>query len=293
MTRLMSKLLILTILSSSLVFAKTDVKKVQESQEDKTKKELVNYVKRAVSVNKDFKLKDVRIKQSKNVDNMDGWKLYFLDIDLEIISRNGKVTTVHDKIFSNGKYLTRDFVELSNKKSLKDRIVPDMDNSYYKKDHLVYGDFNAKDKIVVFSDPICPFCQNYMPEIFKAVKANPKKIALFYYHFPLEMIHPEAPTIIKAAMAAEKNGMKDALVKVYNKKFNIESKDEQKILDIFNEKMGTKLTLKDINTQEILKHYSQDLELAGKMMIGGTPTVYVNGKKDFSRTKYKQILGIK
>ncbi len=293
MTRSMSKLLILTILSSSLVFAKTDVEKVQESQEDKTKKALVDYVKRAVSVNKDFKLKDVRVKQSKSIDDMKGWSVYFLDIDLEILAENGKVTTVHDKLFSNGKYLSRDFIDLLDKKSLKEKMVLDMDDSFYRKDRLVYGDFDAKDKIVIFSDPICPFCQNYMPEILKAVKENPKKIALFYYHFPLTMMHPEAPTIIKAAMAAQKKGVKDILIKLYEKKFSTKTKDEQKTLDIFNEKMGTKLTLEDINTQEILKHYSQDLEFAGKMMVGGTPTVYVNGKKDFSRTKYKQILGIK
>jgi protein-disulfide isomerase len=168
-----------------------------------------------------------------------------------------------------------------------------MDDSFFRKDHLIYGDINAKDKIVIFSDPICPFCQSYMPGILKAVKENPKKIALFYYHFPLTMLHPEAPTVIKAAMALEKKGVKDVLLKVYKQKIEINTKDEQKALDEFNKKLGTKLTLKEINTQEILKHYSEDLELAGKMMINGTPTVYVNGKKDFSRNKYKTILGIK
>ncbi len=291
--RLMSKLLILTILSSSLIFAKTELKNEKVEEVGKIEKSLTDYVKKAISVNKDFTLKDIRVRQSKDIEKLSGWKIYFLDIDLEIKSQDNKLLTVHDKIFTNGVFISRDFIDIATKKSLKDRIVPDMDDSFYRKDRLIYGNENAKDKIVIFSDPICPFCQNYMPEILKAVKANPKKIALYYYHFPLTMMHPEAPTVIKAAMALEKKGVKDAILKLYEQKFKIESKDEKVILDEFNKKMGSKLTLEEINTQEILKHYSQDLELAGKMMIGGTPTVYLNGKKDFSRTKYKEILGIK
>ncbi|HIP02048.1 MAG TPA: DsbA family protein [Campylobacterales bacterium] len=309
MTRLMSKLLIAILLSSVTACAKTDEKKEETSKvkkeepvktqkeeplkESKIDKNLIDYVKRAISVNKDFTLKEVRIRQKKEVDKLPGWSIYFLDIDLQIVAKNNEIMTVHDKIFTNGKFISRDFVNIVNKASLKDKIVPDMDDSFYRKDHLLLGDFDAKDKIVIFSDPICPFCQSYMPGILKAVKANPKKIALFYYHFPLTMLHPEAPTVIKATMALEKKGVENALLKVYEKKFEIHSKDEKKILEAFNKKMGTKLTIKDINTQEILKHYSEDLELAGKMMINGTPTVYVNGKKDFSRNKYKTILGIK
>ncbi|MCH9814568.1 MAG: thioredoxin domain-containing protein [Epsilonproteobacteria bacterium] len=300
MTRLMSKLLMLTILSSMAACAKEEVKSTPETSDVKAKssvskvdKNLIDYVKRAISVNKDFRLKDVRIRQNKEIDKLPGWSIYFLDIDLEVISQNNKIMTVHDKIFTNGKFISRDFINIVNKASLKDKIVPDMDASFYKKDHLIYGDMNAKDKIVIFSDPICPFCQGYMPDILKAIKANPKKVALFYYHFPLTMLHPEAPTIIKATMALEKKGQKDVLLKVYEQKFNINTKDETKALAEFNKKMGTKLTVSEINTQDILAHYSKDLELAGKMMINGTPTVYVNGKKDFSRNKYKTILGIK
>jgi protein-disulfide isomerase len=297
----MSKLLITILLSSTVACAKSEkkeevkagVKKEQTSTLSKVDRNLVDYVKRAINVNKDFKLQDVRIRQVKKVDKLPDWNIYFLDLDLAIIAQNNKIMTVHDKIFTNGKFISRDFINIVNKASLKDKIVPDMDESFYREDHLIYGDINAKDKIVVFSDPICPFCQSYMPGLMKAVKANPKKIALFYYHFPLTMIHPEAPTIIKCIMALEEKGVEDALLKVYEKKFEINTKDEKKALDEFNKKMGTKLTLEEINSQKILSEYSKDIEYGGDMMINGTPTVYVNGKKDFGRKKYKEILGIK
>ena len=283
MKQLMLKSLMLILLSSGAVYAK--------SSDDSVKKDVVDFVKRAINVNPKFKLKDVRVAKSKPIDQIKGWKVYFLDIDLEIKDKKHTKTTVHDKVFSNGEYLVRDFIALANKSSLKDKIVPDItDKSFYKKDRLLYGNANAPHKIVAFSDPLCPFCQDYMPKLIKAVKAHPDKIALYYYHFPLQMLHKASPTVIKAILVAEKRGMKDVVEKVYAKKFEMDTSDEDKILKEFNKAMGTKITKKDINAQDILVHYSSDIESGGKLMISGTPTIYVDGKKDFSRQKYKKLI---
>ncbi len=292
MTRLMSKLLILTLLSSGIVSAKS-------TKEERVEKNLIEYVNRAINVNKDFKLKDIRIKQSKDLHKLPGWKVYFLDIDLEVQKKHKKkqekkqneIMTVHDKIFSNGTFIVRDFINIINKGSLKDKMAPDLDGKeFYKADHLLYGNPDAKMKIVAFSDPICPFCQSYMPKLLKAAKENPDKIALYYYHFPLTMLHKEAPTIIKAILVAENQGVKDVVEKVYAAKFALDTDDDKKILKAFNKALGTKITEKDINAQKILVHYSEDVEAAGKLMISGTPTIYVDGKKDYSRSKYKEII---
>lgn len=295
----MSKLLIATLLTSSFsgaMLAKESPKdtpknaSIKQEQkltpEQKNQKRILDYVRRAISVNRNYKLKGIRIRQAKDVKDLPGWKVYFLDIDLKILKQKGKEITVHDKIFSNGKYIVRDFINIVNRSSLKDKLVPDMDASYYRKDHLLYGKESAPNKIVVFSDPICPFCQSYMPKLLKAAKEHPDKIALYYYHFPLIMLHKEAPTIIKAAMVAEKKGVKDVMQKIYDKKFNLGTGDEKKILEAFNKAMGTHVTLKDIHDKEIEKRYKEDIAFADKMMISGTPTVYFNGKKDFTRKKY-------
>ncbi len=303
--RLMSKLLIATLLTSSVVTfgcSKETPKKEDKNAahtvkhdtkltpEQKNQKRILEYVKRAISVNRDYKLKGIRIRQAKDVKDLPGWKVYFLDIDLSIIKQKGKEITVHDKIFSNGKYIVRDFINIVNRSSLKDKLVPDMDASYYRKDHLIYGKESAPNKIVVFSDPICPFCQSYMPKLLKAAKAHPDKIALYYYHFPLIMLHKEAPTVIKAAMVAEKQGVKDVMQKVYAQKFNLDTADEKKILAAFNKGMGTHITAKDIHAKDIEARYNEDKKFADKMMISGTPTVYFNGKKDFTRKKYLEAI---
>ncbi len=286
MTRLMSKLLILTLLSSSVVSAKS-------VEDEKVEKDIISYVKKAINVNKNFKLKDIRVGQSAAVEKLPNWKVYFLDIDLEVHKKGQKdsVTTVHDKIFSNGTYIVRDFIDMKKKSSLKDHIAPDLDGKiFYKADHLLYGNPDAKMKIVAFSDPICPFCQTYMPKLLKAAKENPDKIALYYYHFPLTMLHKEAPTVIKAILVAEKQGVKNVVEKVYAAKFALDTADDKKILKAFNKAIGTDITEKDINAQDILVHYSEDVEAAGQLMISGTPTIYVDGKKDYSRNKYKAMI---
>ena len=290
MTRLMLKSLMLMLLISSNACAKSTENKTTGANSDK---DILEYVKKAINVNSKFKLKDVRVADKKPLEQLTGWSVYFLDIDLAVQSKDKKkdtITTVHDKIFSNGVFISRDFIDIKKKSSLKDKIAPDIDSSFEKKENLVYGEESAPNKIVVFSDPLCPFCQSYMPKLLKAAKENPKKIALYYYNFPLTMLHKASPTIIKAVLVAEKNGEKDMDTKVYSAMFDFDTTDEKKILEEFNKKLGLKISEKDIMAQDILVKYSGDIEMAGKAMVSGTPTVYVNGKKDFSREKYIEII---
>ena len=86
--------------------------------------------------------------------------------------------------------------------------------------------------MVIFSDPMCPFCIDFVPEVIdEIVSSKTKKIALFYYHFPLS-IHPRAETIVKATIAAEADGVDPAelISKVYNTDFEEVSKDEKAVL---------------------------------------------------------------
>ena len=280
--RLMLKLLITTVLlSSSLVFAKGNVD---------ASKEVIAHIKKAVKINPNFNLKDVRVRESRELAELPGWSVYFLDIDLEIKSQNNKAITVNDKVFTNGTYVVKDFLNIKTGSSLKEGMALPMDSSFYKKDRLLAGNFDAPNKVVIFSDPVCPYCQDYIPKVIKDIQKNPKKVALFYYHFPLEMIHKEAPALSKAMIVAQNQGVKDIVIKVYEKRFNLKTGDEQKILDAFNEAFGTKITIKEINAKDVITKYMQDMDSAGKMSISGTPTVYVNGKKDFSRQQYLQLI---
>lgn len=286
---LMLKLLIIGILgSSAFAFSGSD-------------KDARTYIERffhsVINGGDNFKILSVKVKDYKELKEVEGWRVYFVDIKIKMQKGTKEEVTAHEKVFTNGEFISKDFLAIKTKASLKNKVSVDMkDNSYYKKEHLLYGDGSEKDKIVIFSDPLCPFCQEFMPEILNDVKANPGKIAVYYYHLPLPQIHPASVAISKAMSVASHRGIKDVVLKTYKSKDFFEfhgAADEAKILSSFNKALGVTVVSADISDKKIIDELKEDKKMAGKLMISGTPTIYLNGKKDNSRYKYKKILGLK
>ena len=90
----------------------------------------------------------------------------------------------------------------------------------------------------------------------------------------------------------QKEGRKDLMKKIYKLDFDPTLRDEKEILEELNKKLGTKLSLKDINQEWVLKYLKNDLEAAKKLLVRGTPTVFLDGKKDNSLDKdlYKKYI---
>ena len=65
----------------------------------------------------------------------------------------------------------------------------------------------------------------------------------------------------------------------------------KKILTTFNRVIGTNLTMREINDAKVLKRLHQDMVVVSEMYVTGTPTLFVNGKKDPNRLELKKILG--
>ncbi len=280
---LMSKLLTIWISSVLFVFAGnlTTTKKVEK------------FLTTSIRPNKNIKVLGFHIVKVIDLKDIPGWKAYVLTIDIELLKQNNRVITIKDVIFSNGKYLSRAFVDIDTKKKLKERILrsfsPDAPMSYYDDEHLLYGSKDAKYKILVFSDPQCPFCMDFVPDVMEFVKKHPKDFALYYYHMPLS-IHPGSDTIVKAEIAATKKGYKDISYKAYKKDMEADTKDPKKVLEIFNKKLKTNITLDDINSKDVKKRFSNDLFKANKILVNGTPSVYVNGKYDAGREKIQHLM---
>ncbi len=242
-----------------------------------------------------FKIKSIKVKGSKDVKDIPGWKVYFVDIDLHMLKGKKGDMVVHEKVFTNGKYITKDFLNIDNHSSLKRQIGVDIkDNSIYNKEHLVYGTGDEPHKLVAFSDPLCPFCQQFMPVFLEAVKTHPGKIALYYYHLPLDRLHLAAPTVSRLMIVAKKKGIKDVELKTYRGKdhFVTDETDEEKTIRAFNKVLGTNITKEEIHQPWVDKELAEDKKVSDELMISGTPTIYVDGKKDNGRSKYKQILGL-
>ena len=136
----------------------------------------------------------------------------------------------------------------------------------------------------------CPFCQDVMPDIFKAVKEHPDMFALYYYHLPLKRLHPLSEILTRVMYVAQKEGKIDMATKMYDLKINIRETDEDKILKEIEKQFGYKLTKEQINKQEVKDALKVDEDMAARMMVSGTPTVYLDGKWDKLRDGYEKYI---
>lgn len=270
-----SKILSLSVILSASLFAN-----------DST---VVDFEKKRVAQNPNVKVKDVKVNTKKDLP-LAGWNGYILDVEAIVQEKSLKVK---DILFSNGDYIALDLIDAKTGKSLKDLVTPNLTSNYYDKTKLIAGNHNAKDKIVVFSDPLCPFCMEYIPEVINYVNKNSDSIALYYYAFPLVQIHPASEALSKIIEVAKNKGVKDIELKAYKTDwetyFSPKENDDKKILEAFNKELKTNIKLEEIASKDINEKLSKDMSMGEEVMVTGTPTIFVNGVKDTTRELYKTL----
>ena len=115
------------------------------------------------------------------------------------------------------------------------------------------------------------------PLLDEVLEKNPDKLKIVFKHLPLQM-HKQARPAAIAAIAAHEQGkfwqMHDALFAV-SKKLNKETiqqaaKDIGLDMDKFN---------KDLTSSAVEEKLKKDMVDAGKAGVGGTPTLYINGRQ--------------
>ena len=271
-----SKLLSTTLLLSVSLYANND-------------NSVIEFEKSRVSQNPNVTIKEVSINTKKEIP-LPGWNGYILDVKVNV---QGKDVNAKDILFSDGKYISLDLIDSTTGKSLKDLVTPNLTDKYHDKTKLIAGNADAKDKIVIFSDPLCPYCIDYVPEVIKHVQKNSDSIALYYYHFPLSTIHPAATVLVKLIDIAKHKGIKDVELKTYQidweKYFDVKSTDEKVILDAFNKEFKTDIKSEELAKAEIGKSIDSDISMGEDVMVQGTPTIFVNKVKDSTRLKYEDL----
>ena len=250
---------------------------------------IIEFEKKRISQNPNVQIKDVKINTKKELPLV-GWSGYILDVEANV---QGKVINAKDILFSDGKYISLELYDATNGKSLKDLVTPNLTDKYHDESKLIAGSHKAKDKIVIFSDPLCPYCIDYVPEVIKHVQKNSDSIALYYYHFPLSTIHPAATVLVKLIDIAKHKGIKDVELKTYQidweKYFDVKSTDEKVILDAFNKEFKTDIKSEELAKAEIGKSIDSDISMGEDVMVQGTPTIFVNKVKDSTRLKYEDL----
>jgi len=253
-------------------------------------KKVLTFEKQRLSQNQGIQLKNIDINKKEAL-SLKGWYGYVLNIQANVQGRG--LVSANDMVFTNGEAFTMELINMKTGRSFKEALMPKVTNSYYKKDHLIAGNENAKNKVVLFSDPLCPACQQSVPAIIKKVKENAKDVALYYYHFPLLTIHPAADALSRAMHIAKHKGVKNIEEKVYktdfSKYFNARQKNSKIILDGFNKTFKTNITLDEINNINTRNQISSDVKMGENVMVQGTPTIFVNGINDRNRSLFRAL----
>jgi thiol:disulfide interchange protein DsbC len=115
------------------------------------------------------------------------------------VEQDGKTFPIY--LHYSKKYVfTGDIIDIKTQKAL-DGLIPNNGNSNHQVDEvdfnsiplgdaLVMGSKDAKNKVVVFTDPDCPFCAKIHKELKKIISSR-KDIAFYIKLYPLPM-HPDA-----------------------------------------------------------------------------------------------------
>ncbi len=251
--------------------------------------DLKAFIKKSVVTNPQVKIKSIDVVEKKPLPGSPDWQAYMVVMDLEYHKKDIKAP---ETIFVNKKanLATTDLYDATTGKRYRRIMKPDLPESYYDDAHLMYGNKDAKHKVVIFSDPDCPFCRQDVPKIVDDVKKNPDKLALYYYHMPLLKLHPVSDALTRIMEVLQKQGRVDDAMKMYKLKIHYRETNATKILSEVKKQFGLDISEEDINKKEIKDAVKSDTDKGIRMMINGTPTVYYDGKFDDSRIQYKAAI---
>ena len=211
------------------------------------------------------------------------WKQYPITF---LVKENGNFVQTKETLIMNGHYLVSDALNLKTMTSIREENTRIFQNKFYNDDYLIIGNKNAKNKVVIFSDPLCPFCKNIVNALFTDAKQAKEKPAVYLYEIALK-IHPASKILLQHIMAS-KNHIK-AIKKVYaadvDGKF-ISVSDFTTINSWFKEKTGETITKDEIGK---IHEISQVQHLADELGVDGTPTIFINGHQTKFLSKVEKL----
>lgn len=147
----------------------------------------------------------------------------------------------------------------------------------------IEGKKDAVVTIVEFSDFQCPFSKRFHSVIQEVLKEYPNDVNFIFKNFPLSF-HKEARPAAKASLAAAEQGKYWEMVKLL-----FESSP-----DLGEEKYKQLAAELSLDVDKFMKDYmdrdaewdkliNEDISLAGKTDVRGTPTFFINGRKTKAR----------
>lgn len=135
---------------------------------------------------------------------------------------------------------------------------------------------SAKVLLIEFSDFQCPYCAE-ASKTLKQLIAHQGEVTLVYKHFPLTTIHDQA---MPAAIAAWAAGQQGKFWEYHNALFDQQDKlgEELYLATAKNLNLNLEQFEQDRNSDAATVAIGQDIQLAQKLGIAGTPFFVMNGE---------------
>lgn len=190
------------------------------------------------------------------------------------------IVEIAQTIFTDGFFVTGDIYDPNNNKFLSEiyRPTPGRETSII--DRLIYGDLNASNKIIIYTDPLCKTCKEEVPSLLKKINSNKTStFSVFLVVLPLKKIYPASETLSKIILYELSSGDKSMVSKIFEVDIDPTLSNEDRILGIVNDKMKTNLSKEKINSKNILAKLEKDRKNATSFMVNKTPTIFLNGVK--------------
>ena len=139
------------------------------------------------------------------------------------------------------------------------------------------GAEDAKVTLVEFSDYQCPYSKRAQPLINQLLEAFPDDLQHVFKNFPLNF-HKRAAPSAKACTAA---GMQGKFWEMQALIFENPRKLEDDDLKGYAKQLGLDMDTfeKDFQGDRVAKVLQEDISLAKKISVTGTPTLFLNGKR--------------
>ncbi len=142
-------------------------------------------------------------------------------------------------------------------------------------DSPVFGPDDAAVTVVMFTDLQCPFCSNAHKSLMQIAKQGSGDMRVVFKHAPLPM-HADAVPAARAALAAGEQGkFWEFADKAYNQQDALAESDLADIAEGLGLDMDAWRAAYE--KQENVDAVQRDLELAQKVGVSGTPTMFFNG----------------
>lgn len=192
---------------------------------------------------------------------------------ISIANKSGEIVDYPQVAYSNGEFVFPVVIDVNEKKDAGERFLNNLELvGEVDEKHLIFGDKNAKNKLVIFSDPICPACIEYVPKVVDLFKDKPEEYGIYYYSYVVHKNDNIALGLERMIDYVQQNGIKWDFVLLDRKNKEINSFFDVK--DRVEKKMGI------VFPDSISKNYEiKENDVAKNNFILGTPTFFLNNKR--------------